>query len=195
MNDVLELTIKGTDKVVVYACGECCLTAYNQYAAIACCAPRICDECKQECPRPYTACDPCRAKKRKATEKKRFDKARKIPLAGYAGRVLYSGTAGEYLYEEDDYGDYAFEMNGTEEESYLWACNKTGLSLDAEAIIDSALSQDDHHEDAYEQVKDIKGLQALLDGWVGKQAVESYFPDYSLAVIMPAAELGDDDDE
>ena len=192
MSTVLELTAKGTDEVIAHACGDCRYVATSRAAAAACCVPWKCDECGKEVARSYSICERCRTEKRKAAEKARFDGARKIPLAEYAGRVLYSEPAGEFLYSEDDYGDYAFEMDGTEEDSYLWACRTIGLSLNAEDIVNAALERDEHHDDACDQVSDIKGLQDLLDGWTATQAVESYFPDYDLAVIMPAPE--DDDD-
>ena len=74
----------------------------------------------------------------------------------------------------------------------MWATDELkGFTLDAERIVSDKL-EGEHHEDAFESVDDIEGLQKFLDEWCAKQTVTSYTADYTRAVIL---EKTDDDEE
>jgi hypothetical protein len=180
---VLELVLKGGDpeKTVAVACSECRLVALNEQVAQQCCRPRVCP-CGVEIDkrRGWTACDDCRAKTRAEEEKVRFNKAAKVHARDYTGRMIYSEGFQEF-FTLDDYADRN-ECDDIESEEYVWGTVSTGISIDAESVVESAL--DDHHEDAYDQIVNVDCLQDAIDAWIAEQDVETFYADYNTAVVL-----------
>lgn len=195
MSTPIEVVVKGSEKVIGYACPEChmfcspsiyackwemALEAAHDHATRCC--DRRCEDCGEKLEKKsyYTVCNNCRSKRDAAKEAARFEKATKIPEAEYDGWV-YDEATEEYYPSVDEYRELVEDSAQT----YLWATTaNVGFSLDAGAIVESELENSEHHPDAYDDVDDIEGLQTMLDAWCEKQTVTSYEVDYSRAVVL-----------
>jgi hypothetical protein len=191
---IIELTIRGTDKVGAVACGECRIVALNREAAASCCVPRRC-ECGAEASSRWDAtCRECAT--RKAREERERDLAREaakladcentIADAEYSGPVYLEGLGGSgdgYFANVGELIDHCQQM-GEPVPARVWACHiNRGFTIDADSVLEDALQ--DHHEDAHEQCDG--DLQAILDAWCAKQNVESWEADETRAVVIEEA--------
>jgi hypothetical protein len=183
MKPVVILSAIGPDGKTwsVSVCPKCRRTCLDERMAEECCTPRIC-KCGTMCRTVgYTICDDCRAAEYAKRDTEKTEKARKIPASEYSG-PLYDGSEGVYYPDVDSAIDHYADR---EIPRYLWACEKIGLTLDASYIIDCALENQEHHEDARDSVGDINDLQTILDEWLDKNScVESWVPLDDLAVDM-----------
>lgn len=135
------------------------------------------------------ACHAAENAKRREDDAKRelakFTKAPKVKLADYTGAMLWfpDPTIGDDGFIPSDEVDDYFDDDAEPGHEYAWACAAVGFGMDADSIIENALS--DHHEDAGENIgnDNRKELQALLDAWCSKQHVTSYEP-INEAVIL-----------
>lgn len=195
MNAPIEVVVKGSEKVIGYACPEChmfcsptiyaCKWELALEAALdhatRCCDKR-CQDCgeKLEPKSHYVVCNACRSKRDAANEASRFEKATKIPEAEYDGWV-YDEATEEYYASVEEYRERVEDGAS----SFLWATTTIdGFRLDADDIVQSALENGDHHEDAGDSVEGIGELQTMLDAWCDKQTVRSYMVDYGRAVLV-----------
>lgn len=197
----IEVVIKGSEKVIGYACPVChmfcspliyackwelALEAAFDHAKRCC--DKHCEDCdvKLEKGDYNVLCRACRLKRDAAKEAARFEKATKIPEAEYDGWV-FDESSEEYYASVDEWRDQRDRFDQT----YLWATTEIdGFRLDAEDIVGNALENGEHHEDAIESVEDLDDLQEFLDAWCAKQAVMSYMVDYTRAIVL-APEPGD----
>jgi len=132
-------------------------------------------------------CDACRERRAAEREQALFDKAIKVSADSYDGPV-WDGV--DYFSDIADMLD-VYACGGCKPPSYVWACTKSRLSLDASEIIDDALEAQEHHEDARDQLVDLGELQMALDEWCGRQTLESWFADYKVAVVLPQPKQGE----
>ena len=184
-----ELTFRGSDSPIIYACGQCgSLHSPKVYAgrediahqaarnaAEDCCTPRHC-ACGAEIHRYWTVCNPCRLR-RKLT-------AATI-TAEYNGPVYADGVRGEWGegYSSDIYNlrqscdDYEDEVP-----AYCWPCTGKPLRLDVGDIIETACEE--HHEDAADQIVGYDDLRAAIERFNAAQTCVTYYPDYSRIIIL-----------
>jgi hypothetical protein len=97
--------------------------------------------------------------------------------------------------EQDSLEDWPKYLETTEVEEFI---------LDPADVLENALQ--DHHEDAYDCLVDVKGFEDFINSWVKKQTMKSYmgvshvvtklsdFPDYEGAKAE-FIELHKDDEE
>ncbi len=183
----LALVVYGSTsgEVAAWACGKCRCVALDEQRARECCATKIC-----RCGRPierrhWLICDACEnaafKEKQERKEAAAFEKAVKIPAKDYDGPVTVNGEK-FFACVEDLIGEY----EEGEEPEYVWACRIARLVFDASDLIDFVLESQEHHEDARDSIADgdVKELQALLNTWVAKQTVETWWEDRTRAVIL-----------
>jgi len=175
----LELVLKGGDpeKVALWCCGTCKLTARSKDEAIACCAPFVCETCGKEV---KSYCKECSDKEQHEKSQARYDKAKKVPWLEYDGTWLCCDHCDEYFADVDELLD-AHEDNA-ELPTWAWGTYRQDFTLDAESIIEHGL--DEFHDGAGEDIgnADVKELQTFLDAWCKKQDVGSYFADHGVVV-------------
>lgn len=191
MTKVRELTFRGEDKPVLYACGECgsvhspkiyaCREEMAhesaRRAAEECCAPRHC-ACGVRLEGGWTACAPCR-------ERNKLRRAKVVAAADYDGAVYAEGVTGEW---GEGYSSDLTELLVSCKDfddpvpAYCHPCHETHLRLDADSILEHAL--DGMHEDAADQVEDYAGLRQFIADWNEKQHAVSYHPDMSRVIVI-----------
>lgn len=188
--NIRELTFRGEDKAVLYACGVCgSLSSPKTYAASderaheaarqaaeACCAPRKCD-CGAEIEKYWTACERCR-------ERNKLIRAQVIDTSAYDGPVSTDGGG--------DWGEgYSSSLDGLIEHcrgygeplpAYCHPCTPHPLRLDADSILESAM--DGMHEDADDQVEGYDDLCEFVAKWNDRQHCVSYFEDRSRVIVI-----------
>ena len=204
MSEPHEVCIKGSDKTIGYACPKChrfcspliyaCKWEDGLKAAldhaVRCCADRMCNECDVNMGPPvqgktlWLLCQPCRSKKDSEKESKLYREADKLKLAEYGEGMLY--YMDEYYDEEVITDRYSFD----DPPKYAWACTTRTLSFDATDLVSNALENGEHHDDAFDEIsdKDMKRLQRFLDAWCNHVDVKSWFPNFNLAILLPAEE-------
>lgn len=168
-------------------CGLCCpkcgqLTNIGAalddiYIATNCCDPR-CKGCGVPVKSSVVNCQKCYQARFNERLQERYRKARKVHLTEYAltGNMIYFDQSDRYI-NADDLPD---------DSGHWWGFGtiKYSLVLDADDIVEDALSG--HHDDASSEIPttEIKRLQEQLDEWVAVNPVSSYAPDYDVVVIF-----------
>lgn len=198
----LELIVRGGDAPVGYACQKCgAAFLVHKHPN-----PRIYDSnrqhqkneaaqhCVKECPcgRPIEdsyrlRCRDCRNQMEVDKEKARFEKSTKLAIEQVDGPLYWEGHVGSmgdgYFSDIDELLDYC-EQDGVDVPEYVWACEEQKLGINAEHIVENAVS--DMGEDAYDSVpeKAVDSLQAYLDVWCAEVGLSSWSPDYSRSVLL-----------
>jgi len=181
----LELVLKGGDpeKIALWGCGTCHISARTREEAVACCAPWVCEKCGKEV---KSYCEDCSKKEQFAKAQAQYDKAKKVMLSEYAGDWLCCDHCDEYYPDVDS----LLDAHDDDEEPRTWAWGTTEMkfSLNAENVVCQQLEQDEFYEDALESFsKDaIKELQEFMDVWTAKQDVKSYMVDNGVVVDFEA---------
>lgn len=192
-----ELTFKGEDQTVLYACGECgrlsspaiymakpdVQHATARRMAEECCAPRKC-ECGAEIEKHWTACSACR-------ERKMLNKATLIDMATHDGPVSAES--------EGDWGDgysssieamiEACHEHGEPVPAYCHPCHEQHLRLDPDSLLENAV--DGMHEDAGDQIEAADELSDFIAGWNAKQRCVSYYADRSRVIVIDQKRFDD----
>ncbi len=185
--NVRELTFRGKDKTVLYACGQCgrvcsptiyaCQeeeqhTAARQ-AAEECCAPRYC-VCGVEVKDGWTACAPCR-------ERHRLERA--TVVTDYTGPVQSDQVeCGEWAEGYSSSVDALRDYCDGPVPAYCWPCKSSPLRLDLDNILEHAC--DDQHEDAFEQIVGADELGAAIDKFNEAQTCIAYYPDHTRVIVL-----------
>lgn len=170
----IELTRRGSDEVLAYACGKCgailapakalglgtlSLADIEQRVA-ACCAPPVCRLCGKPAEH-WVSCNACRKEEHRAKIQKLLDDAVHVALADYDCEMVSLdpwGTEDSYLSIDDAAED---------DRRWAWACDRMSWpKLDASEFLESHL--DDYCEDAIDWL-DVDALQKLFDGWLEAQ--------------------------
>lgn len=197
MTDVKELTFRGEDKVLLYACGDCGLIyspkvyafeetkqheAARKSAEDCCTKPKqTCSVCCVEVESYWTMCAMHR-------EQKKLKGIATIPADDWDGPVQSDGVHGAW---GEGYSGNVSELleacHGYDDEvpAYCWPCKSDALRLDPEQILEHATEQ--HHEDAHEQIVDAEGFYSFIETWNDKQECVTWRPDHSRAVILDQA--------
>lgn len=181
-NPPLELIIKGGDanKIAVYACSVCRLTARSEEDAKMCCVPYTCDECGKEI---KSYCEECSKKKQQKKDQETYDKAKKVKYADYDGQMIYCDCHDNYYWDIDEFLDAHDEPDVP---TWVWGTYQMAFSLDADEIIHDQLERQEFYEDAHESISGeaIKEMQKFFDGWKVKNPLNSYMVDHSIVVDL-----------
>lgn len=112
-----------------------------------------------------------------------YNKATKVPLREYTGDMIYCDE--EYIHTGDleEYIDEVFTWVDETPPKYVWACKQKPLVMDVLCVIENAIENQEHHEDALNEL-DIESLQAAMDAWCEVQQLKSWVVDYSTAVMI-----------
>lgn len=180
----IELTRRGSDEVVAYACGTCGNVHQDIRIARHCHIPHTC-ACGAECERHYIICPACMSRDRTARETKRIAGAARVPLAEYDFEyVWFDGN------ENGTHVDDAPEEAAERGETFAWACYRSAWPhIDATDLIESAF--EDYHDAVRERLP-VSTLQKLLDEWIASLGeCTAYQQDDKRIVDLPPPE--DDD--
>lgn len=134
-----------------------------------CCTPRPCRHCKLP-----VESDPSRYRRDTHDECVRLMEIERLnaaPLVEWDDCVQCD-CCDEYFFDQDGFLD-CHDMN---EPDRVWHCEQIGLEkIDADRIIEELL--EGHHEDSRDElsVNAVNDLQAILDAWLSKQKVVSWF--------------------
>lgn len=200
MTDPIELTVRGKDEVIAFACGKCHIVASSpkQYvgddaveqareSARLHCGPWLC-ACGAGRDRYASKCRACRdveADTRSAEQTAAaLAKAKRVAIDAYDVAMVYDDDASEYLWV-DTLRDRIADGDAP---SHVFGCTEVRFRLDAEDVITSELESGDHHEGAGEWLEKgaTEALQKALDEWAKEYAgsVVSYVPDYSVVIWL-----------
>lgn len=184
---VRELTFRGEDEAVLYACGECgrvfspkiyaCTDERAHHearrAAEECCAPRYC-ACGVEIEKPWTACATCR---------ERHSLERAAIVTDYTGPVQSDQVSGSEW--GDGYSSNVAELleycDG-DKPAYCWPCIASPLRLDLDNILERAC--DDQHEDASDEIVGADALGKAIDAFNAAQTCVTYYLDRTSVIVL-----------
>jgi len=155
-----------TGGYVAEQCPKCKGISFQAGIVQHCCPPLVCACGRGDKEKHMTVCYQCRHEHRAERIQKAFDKAKKISLSEYKGKVCYNpeGDGGH------DGNGYVFldqyDPEDDEDDTYgwKWATTESSLTLDAADIIDNVLRDEEWFEDALDHF-DTAALQQLLDTW------------------------------
>ncbi len=212
MTDPIELTIRGTDEVVAFACPKCSricnqhlenpvsisaddlrrkkLRLDDAHQAAERCCDRRCERCKTPIgsirDTPYIYCKSCLAEHEREKEAAKYAKATKIDEADYSGWVNWEdrGYNNGYFESIDDLREWA-AGEGISFPKYVYACSTMNVPsrLDADDILCTVLENDEAFEDAIDCL-DVDGLQKLMDDWLKTNTHPCYQEDSTRAVVL-----------
>lgn len=190
--DTRELTFKGDDKTVLYACGKCGRIASPgiylaneekrhaaaRRAAEECCQPYHCSDCGIETERYYTRCRTCHTRKQ-------LQKATQIEPDHYTGPVCSDANSGGwgdgYSSSIEDLLDICRD-EGQEPPAYVFACEARPLAIDIENLFVNLT--EDRHESVADAIVDGEELETFLKAWNAKQTAIDYMEDRSTVIVL-----------
>lgn len=193
----------------IWFCEKCRYTCRNEEEATCCCAPRVCDKCKETLKAGSYFCDPCWSKEQAEKAAERWAKAEPIEADAYTGAMFYVETEEGLWYggshegyfssfEELGYAidDHIFE-GSSRPTLHVYATTPQKISFDAADMLENALS--DFHDGASDDIASSAqdDLQKFLDAWCEENSPTTYFQDTTKKIIgwedyVPPAECGDD---
>jgi len=182
----LELVLKGGDpnKIALWGCGVCHLSAISRESALACCASYVCEGCgvtiKQS-----SYCHDCHRKEQAAKDQVTYDKATKVKYVEYDGQMLCCDHCDEYFWDLDSYLD-SHQDEPEDIRTWAWGTYEVPLTLDAERILSDQLESQDFYEDAFNNIapEALSEMQVFFDEWLKKRAMKSYMVDHSVVVDL-----------
>ena len=189
---VKELTYKGSNETLLYACGKCGqLHSPAIYAcgverahetarrfAEECCKPKVC-ECGVELGKShYTACEKCR-------KRTSLQEAQIVKPGDYDGPVYSDANSGDwgegYFSDLGEISEHCHDHD-EKEPAYVFTCHEKLLQLDPENILEHAI--DDMHEDAQDQIEAADEFFAFIKDWNSKQYCKTYYPNRKQVIIL-----------
>jgi hypothetical protein len=181
----LELIIKGGDpeKIAVWACGTCRITARSADEALSCCAPWVCEECGKEV---KSYCEDCSKKKQHAKEQEAYNKAEKVPYEKYSGEMIYCDHCENFYNDVDEFLDGHDDCALEDIPEWAWGTYEKLLSFDADDFVCVELENNEMHEDARDSISQeaIDEMQEFFNAWNKRNPVKSYFPDHAVVVDL-----------
>jgi len=181
----LELLLKGGDpeKIALWGCGTCHISARTREEAVACCAPWVCEKCGKEV---KSYCEDCSKKEQFAKAQAQYDKAKKVMLSEYAGDWLCCDHCDEYYPDVDSLLDA--HDDDEEPRTWAWGTIEQPFTLNANDVLCQELEQQEFYEEAFENIDGaaIDQMQNFFDAWLKKQDMKSYMVDYSVVVDFEA---------
>jgi hypothetical protein len=187
MSEAIELYKADGTTAGIFYCSECRCVAKTETEARNCCGQMLC-ECGKKIERKfYRECNDCQWERQKkesaAKEAERFEKAKKITEAEYAGDKVFVGD--DYYDSVEDAVDGYLEG---QEPEYVWACKDIGVpKATSEGIVEHLLESmwdDADHND----LNGLEELDAAIEKFnEANKSVSVYTPDYSTAILVPVA--------
>ena len=181
----LELVLKGGDpeKIALWGCGTCHMSAKSREDAISCCAPWVCEKCGKEV---KSYCEDCSKKEQFAKAQAQYDKAKKVMLSEYAGDWLCCDHCDKYYPDVDS----LLDAHDDDEElpTWAWGTTEQTLTFNAEDLIYNQLEYQEFYAEAMDNIsaESIKEMQVFFDAWTKKQDLKSYMVDNSVVVDFEA---------
>ena len=190
--DARELTFKGENEPVLYACGKCGIVhspkvyackgeaahVAARAAAEACCVPSTCSVCGVGVDKYWTMCSThaLQARLRRAVRVERDSWHDPVCSADYEGDWGdgYSSDIGALLMWCDD--------ESKDAPVFCYPCKPTYLRLDPDTMLQHVT--DDMHEEASDQVVDADGLYDFIAAWNAKQTCVSWYPDHARVIVL-----------
>lgn len=183
---------------VVWACGKCRLARISQEAAIECCAPTLCEMCKEDLFPPTSVyCSTCQNKRQEEKEQARYDKAQKVEYSQYQGQMLFCSHCDKYFWDLDEFIDEHIQDTDpeiseedalTQVPTWAWGTEDKTLKLDAERILSDAMEMQDltTDDDDYDRIREdaIKEMQGFFDAWLLSNNRKVYFQDTTIVVDL-----------
>jgi hypothetical protein len=202
----LELVVKGReDSNIGYACPKCgAVFLVHKHADVRLYEAykkeqqrRAASHCVNACPcgKPIEdsyrlRCRDCMAQMEVEKEKARFEKSAKLTIEQYDGPLYWedhSASMGDgYFSGLDEVLDYC-ENEGVDVPEYVWACTRDDFKIDAQQVVEHALS--DMYEEAFDSIseKAMQSLQGYLDAWCKETCIVGWSSDHSRAVLLHEA--------
>lgn len=190
--NVHELTIKGQNETILYACGECgriaspgiYLTnaetshAAARRAAEECCKPYHCSDCGAAVDRYRTRCGTC-------FRRARLQKATQIEPHHHTGPVFhpdYDGDWGEgFSSSIQVLLDYCHDED-LEPPAYVHPCTARPLRIDVEDLFEQLT--DERHETAADGIIAARELEEFIGAWNEKQTYHDYVEDHTTVIVL-----------
>lgn len=172
--DPLELVFKETQELCAYACAHCG-KVYNksmpEYAK-NCCKQYSCETCGQDTYQFQTCCGSC-------SDQKKMESAEEVEWFGH----VYDPDRDKYFQDIDEAAEwYQDDCDNVEDRpEFLFVCDEKSAESIGFKMSDWVVDHvhDNYHEDAAEQLVDLKELDAFCQAWAKKQSnIVSYFPNY-----------------
>jgi len=195
----LELTYRGCDDAVAFACAKCGAIATPgmfgggpharaaaQKMAEEHCAQRFC-RCGAKISKSQTICRECWDGDQRERDERKFGLADKFLASEYGDPVYWEGHEGSmgdgYFSNVEEVIEYCADSDLTLP-TYVWACSRLPFAIDVDMILESAFEQ--HFEGARDMLSEEsrQELQQFLQNWCQKQNIESWQTDYRRAVIL-----------
>lgn len=132
-------------------------------------------ECGKEILIHRVRCDEC-------AEKIRFDKAKKISWVEYVDKGIYDHNTEKYFEHIDDMEEH-YEYEELEMPSYIYGCIKVPFTIDIENVVENECN-DEHYEDAYQDLVNIDELKKFVDNWCKNQKVVTYYQDSGTIILL-----------
>jgi hypothetical protein len=181
----LELVLKGGDpeKIALWGCGTCHISARTREEAVACCAPWVCEKCGKDV---KSYCEDCSKKEQHERAQTQYDKAEKVMLSEYAGEWLCCDHCDEYYPDVDSLLDA--HDDDDEPQTWAWGTYEVKFNLNAERVIEDELERDEFYDGAQDQISKVAAeeLQTFLSAWSAKQDLNAYMVDNSVVVDFEA---------
>jgi len=195
MMDIRELTFKGENEPVLYACGKCGIMhspkvyackaeaahVAARAAAEACCVPSTCSVCGVGVDKYWTMCATHRLQAR-------LRRAVQVDGGSWADPVQSNELEGDWGEGFSSNIDALLEWcddESTLAPIFCYPCNPTNLRLDAEQMLEHVTS--DMHEEANDEIVDANGLHDFIAAWNAKQTCVSWYPDTTRVIVLDEA--------
>ena len=166
-----------------------------------CCQLPNCDVCGKQCERHWSVCRACRTFNDAAQQEKLFQEAKKMTIEEYMATAngltqMLKGAGDEEYFDPTDWEDCQVEgyMEAADGTHFVWATERRGVEVDLVQTCSENWLQE-HHEDAMEQVDEKKLAEAEVLVNEALKKVITFYPDETIAVIIPPFEDEEDDDE
>lgn len=183
MNPVYLVQEPGGERVAV-ACGTCGNLWSLRASAAETFATTCCDREAQRrvSDASYAASKAARA----ARELTLLAEAARVPEADYqGGMIFWDGTREKdgYFSDPDDLEEWCYD-NGEALPAEVWGCTKRAFRLPSAEDLVEQEAQQDHHDDVTDNLTDTADLQRALDAWNARQTAATYYPDYTVRVVL-----------
>lgn len=158
--------------------------------SFTCCEPRCVDCDVRLFPEELSLCASCTVLRDIARRTRQYNDGTKIPYAEYSRDSMLCWEPAEaqtfYFYRIEELERHC-AVNKLEMPSWVFGTQKLVLELDANALIEDALS--DHHTDAYSMIPstEFRDLQRCIDRWLERPGnrIVSFNMDTSIVVVLP----------
>jgi len=167
-------------EIVAYQCGVCKNGFVVRAVAEECCKEKpkpSCQLCGTEDVRPhYYMCDSC-------SEKRRYEKSKKVFLRDYKEECFYDDRADRYFKDIEDFLDY-YESEETKTlPEYCLGCDRIDFVVDIDHALESA--EEEMGEDFDDRaLVDREELEKFVSSWNEKQTARAYSVNYKTTVIL-----------